>query len=338
MLQLDNDTPFATHLSVLPNAAGVDTLFVVLKATFSLGARLEPAEAQVPVEVADKYRGEPGTSSLICAGEVHLARPGTDVVLIGEAVAPGGRPVGQLDVAVSVAGKGKVVRVFGDRQWDSGALGIQPGRPRPFVRMPLIYERAFGGSVLDARGEPVAVEARNPVGVGLWTGSSAGAVGKPMPNLEDPRHLLTTPGDRPPPTGFGPVAPLWQPRAAFAGTYGPEWQRSRAPYLPEDFDSRFFCTAQPGLTLPNNLHGGEPVQVVGASTAGPLSFHLPVCSPVATVALGRDLHRPPFHLEKVLLEPGEARICMLWRAALSCDKQALKVRAVNVGLQEMSLS
>ena len=80
------------------------------------------------------------------------------------------------------------------------------------------------------------------------------------------------------------------------------------------------------------------MQVVGASTAGPWSFRLPVCCPVATVALGLDLCRPEFFLEKVQLEPEEDRFCMLWRAALPCDKQSLKIRAVKVSLQEMSLS
>lgn len=335
MLQLDNETPFETHLSVMPDTAGVDTLLVVLKATFSLGLRLRPAREQVPVAVADKYLGEPGGSSLEVAGEVHLARPGTDVVLTGDAVAPEGRPVDWLDVSVMAAGQGKEVRVFGDRQWYSGAMGIQPGRPRPFVRMPLVYERAFGGT-----GESTgAFEPRNPVGMGFWSGRSAGeVVGRPVPNLEDPRRLLSAPGDRQLPAGFGPLAPSWQPRAGYAGTYGRQWQRTRAPYLPADFDTRFFNVAQAELTFPRHLQGGEPVQLCGVSASGPLSFHLPVCRPVATVALGRDLHRPPFHLEMVHIEPGEERLCLLWRAVLPCDKQALKIKVVHVALQELSLS
>ena len=339
MLQLDNETPFETHLSVMPDATGVDTLFVALKATFTLGSRVQLAEEQVPVVVADQYLGEPGVSSLEAAGEVHLARPGTDLVLTGEAVAPGARPVDRLDVAVMAAGRGKVVRVFGDRQWYSGATGVQPGRPRPFVRMPLVYERAFGGAMDGAGAGAGAFEPRNPVGVGFWAGRPAsGAVGRPVPNLEDPRQLLQAPGDRPPPACFAPVAPSWQPRAGFAGTYDRQWQRTRSPLLPADFDARFFNVAPPELTFPGHLQGGEPVQVSGVSPDGLLSFHLPVCRLVATVALGRDLQRPPLSLEKVHIQPGEGRLCLLWRAALPCDKQAMKVRAVHVGLQELSMS
>ncbi len=338
MLQLDNQTPFVTHLSVLPDPAGVDTLNIVLKATFSHDEGVQQAAEQEPVATADAYLAEPGASSLIQAAEVHPTRQGTDVVLIGEAVAPGGRQVEKLDASVSVAGRGRAVRVFGDRQWVNGVNGVQPGRPRPFASMPLVFERAFGGVVRGSDGGVVAHDERNPVGVGMWSGVPSGAVGSPLPNLEDPGQLLRTPGDCPAPACFGPVAPSWQPRVGFVGTCDEAWQRERAPLLPVDFDPRFFCVAPAGLSFPQHLQGGEPVQLTGVSLAGPLRFSLPVCRPVATVALGRELERPPFWLEKVRLDPGERRFSMLWRASLPCDKQALKIRAVQVSLQELSMS
>jgi hypothetical protein len=41
---------------------------------------------------------------------------------------------------------------------------------------------------------------------------------------------------------------------------------------------------------------------------------------------------PAFNLETLLLEPGDLRVGLTWRAALVCDKQALKVRRVTVNL------
>ena len=339
MLQLDNDTPFSAHLSVLPDVEGVDTLFVVLKATFAFQPSMRVAEQQLPVLLADDYMGEPGTSSLRHAGDVHFSRPGTDVILTGDAVAPGAARVERLDVSVSVAGAVHTVRVFGDRQWVSGVQGVRPGSARRFSRMPLIYERAFGGTIRDAAGCVVAAEMRNPVGVGLWPrGSVSAAAGAPLPNLEDPRHPLRVPGECPPPAGTGPVAPSWQPRVGLAGTYDEAWQRGRAPLLPSNFDPRFFHVALTGLTLQRHLMGGEPVRLVGVSATGPQSFNLPTCIPMITVALGAALHRPPVLLERVHLEPSDDRLCMLFRAALPCDKQALKVRAVKLSIQELSLS
>ncbi|MFY0539342.1 DUF2169 domain-containing protein [Nannocystis pusilla] len=36
-------------------------------------------------------------------------------------------------------------------------------------------------------------------------------------------------GGSPPPVGFGPVAPQWQPRLGLAGTYDSQWMEQRAP-------------------------------------------------------------------------------------------------------------
>jgi hypothetical protein len=35
-------------------------------------------------------------------------------------------------------------------------------------------------------------------------------------------------------------------------------------------------------------------------------------------------------LETVLIEPEDDRLCLTWRAAVPCDKAALKVRSVTI--------
>jgi hypothetical protein len=76
VLQVENRTPFVPAMFVFPDAEGVDTLYVVVKATFTI-ARGAPrvAEEQRPIVPADAYRGEPGKSSLEHAGQAHLPRP-----------------------------------------------------------------------------------------------------------------------------------------------------------------------------------------------------------------------------------------------------------------------
>ena len=160
MLQLKNGTPFQANIAVFPNEQGIDTLYVVLKATFTVGKTVELAEKQRPVVLSDEYWEEPGKSSLKYASEAHLTKPSTDVVLLGEACAPGKRSVAQLDVTVAVADKKKTIRVLGDRLWAKGFFGMRITDAIPFETMPLVYERAFGGL---HEVDPERIEERFPI-------------------------------------------------------------------------------------------------------------------------------------------------------------------------------
>lgn len=197
--------------------------------------------------------------------------------------------------------------------------------------MPLVFERTFGGSHRARAGEPALAEERNPVGVGFRGGRSAHEMeGLALPNLEDPARPLRGPGDCPPPACFGFVAPGWLPRRQFSGTYDEVWQRKRAPYLPLDFDRRFFNAASSELTFDRFLDGGEPIEVLGASLTGALRFQLPRAALRATILISRRRETPPLQLDTVIIEPDENRLSLSYRAALECDKQALDFERVIV--------
>ena len=196
--------------------------------------------------------------------------------------------------------------------------------------MALDYERAFGGThaVSDTQ---VLSEERNPAGCGfVGQRRLAELVGLPLPNLEDPAQPLRTPGDCPPPLGFGAIAPTWLPRRRFAGTYDERWQRERAPLLPRDFDARFFQVAHPRLIQPGYLRGGEPVVLRNLSAESELRFTVPTLNLEALVQLGNNVERPPLQLEMMLIAPDENRVELLFRAVVSCDKQLLRVRQVEI--------
>lgn len=328
MLQLDNQTPFLTAMAVFPNRHAIDTLYVVVKATFWLHPRLALADLPAAPVLTDEYHGEPATSSLRYASELHIGKVGTDVILVGHAYAPGGA-VSESAVLVRAAERKKVVRVLGDRHWRLGGFSS----PRPFEAMPLVFERAFGGQHQASPGEPPLAEERNPVGVGFRGRRSAAEMdGQPLPNLEDPAHSIDALGDRVPPACFGFVAPGWLPRRAFAGTYDPPWLKKRAPYLPADFDPRFFNAAAPELTFQRFFTGGEPIEVLGASRDGPIRFEIPRCRPRVTVQVSGRADRPEAHLETVLIEPDLNRVSLSFRAACTCDKGALKVEQARIEL------
>ncbi|QTA85816.1 DUF2169 family type VI secretion system accessory protein [Desulfonema magnum] len=339
MLQLKNETPFEVEIALFPDEHGVDTLYVTVKATFKIGKTLTVDDEQIPMVYADEYWGEPGQSSLKYAAELHLIKPSTDIVLIGHAQAPDRQLVKQLDVTLSVADQNKTVRVFGNRQWESGLLSLRMTPPEPFEMMPLIYERAFGGfHEINAEKGKILFESLNPVGSGFVGKRKEKEIkGLFLPNLEAPASLISQPKDQPPPAGFGYIAGSWEPRKLFAGTYDEIWQKTSAPYLPKDFNPCFFNAAHPDLICKSYLQGGEPVALINVSPHGPLNFKLPSCGLVANVRIAGSTETPPLNMETVLFEPDQSRFFMIWRGAVACDKSALKVEQIDVALQHLDL-
>jgi hypothetical protein len=326
MLQLENQTPFYAVMSVLPNREGVDTLYVIIKATLALQPKLTLAPEQIPVTLADEYYADPVDSSLKQVSELHIGKPGTDVLLVGRAWAPGGQTVAETSVRVAVAERQKTLRVLGDRSWRPDGT---PTAPEPFEAMPLVWERAFGG--VQRLPDRMLAEERNPVGVGFTgTRSAEELIGHPVPNLEDPATPLEHLGQLRTPVCLAPCAPQWLPRRAFAGTYDERWQRTRAPYLPVDFDPRFLLCGAPEMTFDRYLQGNEPLEVRGATPDGPISLTLPLAYLEVDVRIGGASERPPVNLETILLEPDENRLCLTWRAGLPCDRQVLKIQKVIV--------
>lgn len=336
MLQLKNHSPFEPAISLFPNEKGVDTLYVVIKATFTLSPSLSIAEKQVPPTLADEYWGEPEVSSIKYASDIHLTKPSTDVVLVGRAWVPQQQQASQLDVRLAVAEKQKTLRIFGNRNWKNSSISA----PQPFQSMPIVYEYAFGGKhEVDPEKEQILAEGRNPIGRGFrGKRTNRELEDTPLPNVEDPRCLVTSVGDKAWPAGFAFVSPAWLPRRSFAGTYDEAWQKQRAPYLPEDFDPRFFNAAHPDFTFERHLQGGEPVMLDNLSPNGPLRFALPVCRLEARVKVAGQMETPPLNLETVLIEPEFNRLCLTWRGAVPCDKKALKVEQIDVNLLDLQFA
>jgi len=329
MLQIDNQTPFYAVLSVLPDRFGVDTLYVILKATLVLRPKLALARDQLPVTLADEYYGDPTDSSLKGVSEIHIGKPGTDVLLVGRAWAPQGHAVGETLVRVVAAERQKAIRVVGDRVWQPDGT---PTAPQPFEAMPLVWERAFGG--VHPLEDRILAEERNPIGVGFAGRRTAEELtGQPVPNLESPGEPLQRQGQSGTPVCFAPAAPHWLPRRAFAGTYDEAWERKRAPYLPADFDPRFLQCAAPELAFDRYLRGGEPIEIHGATPDGSIAFPVPAANLLVEVRVAGSIEQPPVNLETVFLEPDDNRVSLTWRAALPCDRKVLKVEKVRVTRQ-----
>jgi hypothetical protein len=326
MLQLLNETPFKATLAVFPDRAGIDTLYVIVKATVTIQPRIALAPEQLPITMADEYHGDPASSSLKAVSDLHIGKPGTDVLVTGHARAP--RPITDMTVVVSVAERQKALRVVGDRVWRRDGTASEP---EPFTEMPLVWERAYGG--VHASGDQVVAEERNPVGCGfLGDRKPAELENSPAPNLLDPAAPLQKLGNAALPACFAPTAPAWLPRRTFAGTYDEAWQKSRAPYLPDDFDPRFLQCATEGLRFERFLQGTEPVRITGMTLSGPIDFVVPTVRPQIEVTVAGSPIATRAELETLWVEPDENRASLAWRGMVSVDRKVLKVEKVTISL------
>jgi hypothetical protein len=331
MWQVDNRTPFAAERGWVRNRDGAEIWLVALKCTFDVLAdgSTRISDDQPPVLRAPEYHGEPGKSSVKYETDLVLTKPTTDVIVVGHAYAPLGRPVEQMEVGCRVGPITKVLRVTGDRVW--GALGAT--RPEPFVKMPLVYERAYGG--VDRKAHPDRDwDWRNPVGTGFAM-SRDNASGSALPNIEYPNDVVSGWKDRPRPAGFGVVASHWQPRVAFAGTYDDAWMKNRQPLVPDDFDDRFYQCAPVDQQAASPLRGGEPVVLHNLTPGGDCRFVLP------KVFLGfetrfhdgsREMHRER-RLHTVILEPDYPRVSLVWHTALPCHAKVQKLDRTTITLR-----
>lgn len=315
---VDNTTPFALEPVFLTDEEGRPLLVVLVQATFDLHPvrGIDLAERQPPLSIAGELWGaDAATSSYKIEPAFAFFKPATDVVLIGHAQAPR-HAVPELQVVFRVGPVGKAVRVFGDRAWVRSSGGLVPSRPRPFDRIPLTYEHAFGGwdrSPPDPAKH--AYEPRNPVGIGFRAPNAAIEEGLRLPNIEDPDDPLQHYGQTVAPAGMGFVSPGWQPRAALAGTYDEAWSKARKPLLPRDFDRRFFNAASRRLVAPGYLRGDEPVLVENASPFGRLSFRLPgLRAPRCRVGLVLQDDAPvELRLDTVIVHTDADRVLLLYR-------------------------
>lgn len=336
---IENNTPFAYESIFLIDSEGIPLVVPILKATYCWdeNGQTSLSKKQLTLIPGGEYWGDPDHSSYKYEPETAFIKPTTDVVLIGHAYPRISRDPEVL-VGFRVGLMQKVVRVVGDRYWVKGAGTISMTKPKPFERIPLIYENAFGGWDRTHKDpNKHTFEPRNPVGTGFRSRLASFEEGIKLPNLEDPKHPIKSMWDTPTPTGFGFTSPNWQPRASFAGTYDEHWMKERMPLLPTDFNRRFFNAASPGLIAPGYLKGDEPVVIENASPLGRLAFNLPGFSPpICHVEIrGNQHHDLQTNLDTVIINTDENLVFLLWRTHLTLRNGPHDVVAIKVEAEGM---
>lgn len=343
-MELVNPTPLVLQAVPLQVRRNGFILVLIVKGTFEVCAdgRLRLADQQLPVLFGDEYNSPEQGGSVRFESDLVPFKPRADIILAGQAHAPQGRLTTHMEVSLQVGTCQRSVVVFGDRYWDATTGHTRMTPAKPFTTMPLVYERAFGG--MDTLNG--AVFEANPVGRGFLVKRPPHEHPFPLPNLEDPDHLIRTWQDRPPPAGFGVVGKTWQPRTAYLGTYDEQWQEELAPGPPKDFRSDFFNAAPVGLQVRGYLQGDETLKLINLTPDGMLGFRLPGRRILAHVTLtqrddqGYPLEAstrsetPAMRLDTLGLLPDQRQFFMVWRGHCRIgDLTAREVDQVEVRLR-----
>lgn len=325
MWLIANKTPFAADHAWVVDKDGNKLWMVVVKAAFDIlpDGQCQLSGLSEPVRQAAEPHGEMGTSSLRYEADLLGVKAATDVLVLGDALAPHGRMVTSLDVGLRVGAVSKRLRVTGDRFWESGVFGgVGMSAPQAFERMPVTYERAYGGWDRSSPDEVEhRLEGRNPVGTGFAV-RVENCEGAKVPNIEYPDQLIESWKDRPRPAGLNAIDCAWSPRRELAGTYDERWQRERFPLWAQDFDPHYNNCAPHDQQMPGFLSGGERVDVVNMSPTGTLSFHLPRIELGFRTRFGSDRVDHAGQLCTVLIEPNRHRLVMAWQTSIVCNRRA----------------
>lgn len=137
------------------------------------------------------------------------------------------------EVGVRIAGLEKRLRVCGDRQW----AGARITAPRPFERLPIDWDLAYGGAGC----------ADNPRGRGAHAREGAP---RDLPNVEYAHSPMRFAHEQPAPAGFCPVDAAWPARAGLYGALDRQWQEEDCPGFPRTLDPRYFNIAPADQQLP----------------------------------------------------------------------------------------
>jgi len=184
-----------------------------------------------------------------------------EYLVYGSAYAP--RPTTGLEVSVRIGDMSKTLAVFGDRYWGR----IAADAPALFTRMVVSYANAFGGPDFPD----------NPLGKGIVPDATGNI---PLPNIQDPRDIVYSPGAKPPPAGFAAMPMYWPQRQRHMGRVDEDWLRDDWPHFPKDTNWELFNAAPEDQRRKGFFVGDERLEILNMHPTQPhLKSSLPAVRP-----------------------------------------------------------
>jgi hypothetical protein len=224
----------------------------------------------------------------------------------------------------------KTLNVYGNRYWKYTGGFARMTAAEPFGEMDVSWENAFGGSDF-----PLNPLGKGTVPVRLASGDAL----VPLPNIEDPKHLIGSPRDRPAPAGFGPYDFVWPQRFSKLGTYDERWKRERFPGFAADLDWSAFNAAAEDQWIPGYLKGGEAIELFGMHPVKPIVLsRVPTWQPRCFInqqSSSIALREVPCHAETMWLFPHVERGVLIYRGLAKIDSDdAFDVKQLLLAVEE----
>lgn len=341
-MMIRTSTRYPCQFTMGMDAEGREFLSLVVKATFDFPASGEVAERaklQLPLIMADEYTGAPGFSAPMWETDFAFRKKACDVVAQGAAYAPGGNPAERVLVGLRVGDWIKKFAVVGPRQWRTLGPAIAATRPYPFSRLAFGYDTAFGGpdrSRTDEKSPPVYRD--NPYGLGFATVRAGSRVdGLDLPLTEAIDDPVTSPFGQYRPMALGPIPRVFPTRLRYAGTYDDHWKDNIFPFLPPDFDERYYQCAPPDQQIAPPAPG-TPVVIIGLTPQGREEFRLPDTELPVTVFRGRTIALQQTLRPDTLAFDCEARqFTLTWRCDTRIHRQITEFTEAWVGTPSRGL-
>jgi len=337
-MQIYNQTRFVNEFTMGMDKGGREHLSLVVKGTFDFPQGShgdpQPSQEQTPLVMADEFTGEPGYSATLWESDFAFRKHRCDVVLNGCAYAPGGNPTKSVRVGLKVGQWSKMFDVFGPRQWRTIGPAVMATDPVPFYKQRFTYDNAFGGVDRTDPDDPAPpAYLRNPVGAGWAAGKNHSKLpGLALPNSQATGEDVTSPYRDYTPMSFGPVARSEAGRLKYAGTYDQNWIDNVFPFLPVDFDERYFQMAPKDQQI---AFPATATQVVlgNLTPNGRETFRLPDTDLPLTVFRKREKVFDQTVRPDTLLFDAEARkFSMVWRIDIPIHRIITEFTEAWIGL------
>jgi hypothetical protein len=195
------------------------------------------------------------------------------------------------------------------------------------------YDHAYGGTdpVPDTPGHARTYET-NPVGLGYYP-LRDDLAGLGLPHTGEPGKDPVGRTGGYTPMAFGPLGRAWLPRRRWAGTYDADWMENRMPFLPGDFDERYYQAAPPDQWIAHPK-GGEPLEIVHLSDIPRIVTRLPQLSVIMafTRKSGRVTQKIAA-LDTVLVLGSARLLCLTWRARLVTERDLFELASIQVSVR-----